>query len=102
MNRFTANRLAVRARGHFSPELGGTRVNMTLDTNRAELLLLPLALLFGVILAEAVHQLWVAALIAIATLIVFVRSRSFECGDRNKLATIVRESLSDELFRPAP
>ena len=72
MNRFTPNRLAVRARGHFSPELGGTRVNMTLDTNRAELLLLPLALLFGVILAEAVHQLWVAALIAIATLIVFV------------------------------
>jgi hypothetical protein len=83
----------VRARGQFSPEAGGTRVEVALDTNRAELLLLPLGLVFGLILAEAVHQLWVAALFAIPTLAVYIRGRMLDRVDRQKLSNLIREAL---------
>jgi hypothetical protein len=83
----------VRARGQFSPEAGGTHVNVRLDTNRAELLLLPLGVVLGVVFAEVVHQLWVSALFAIPTVVVYLAGRALERGDRQKLARLIRESL---------
>jgi hypothetical protein len=86
----------VRARGQFSPEPGGTRVDVRLGINRAELLVLPVGLLVGVLLAAfVVHQLWFALVFAIPTLAVYVRSRMVEPGDREKLAALIRESLAD-------
>lgn len=86
----------VRARGHFSPEPGGTRVEVRLGINRAELLLLPLGLLFGALLAQlVVHQLWFALVFAVPTLAVYIRSRAIERGDREKLATLIRKSLTE-------
>jgi len=89
----------VRAFGHFSPEPGGTLVEVRLGINRAELLLLPLGLLFGALLAQfVVHQLWFALVFAVPTIAVYVRGRAVERGDREKLAMLIRESLAE----PAP
>jgi hypothetical protein len=84
----------VRARGQFTPEPGGTQVSVTLDTNRVELLLLPVILVAAVLFAVAiVHQLWIGALVAVALVIVYVRSRTLERSDRAGLTSLIRESL---------
>jgi hypothetical protein len=44
-------------------------------------------------LAEAVHQLWVAALFAIPTLAVYIRGRMLDRVDRQKLSNLIREAL---------
>jgi hypothetical protein len=84
----------VRARGRFDLEPGGTRVSVTLDTNRAELLLLPLILVAAVVVAAfIVQQLWVAGLVALGLVAVYLRSRTVERSDRAKLISLIRDAL---------